>query len=186
MGRERAFPESPAPAPLSMTLPPITMPEGEPGQWWWAQLTTGSGEREIDKPAAIRVCRIILRDTLGGPVAQATPIDFAQSEPIALRDLHAAIQELAELKDGLFCSRKAAMGKLIIDPQELAEICVALAAKELEEKKAEEPEAAVKELPARVRAFWEHRDPNTPQWRLESAEQRKEREFLEDAGTWTG
>jgi len=28
--------------------------------------------------------------------------------------------------------------------------------------------------------------PNTPQWRLESAEQCKEREFLEGAGTWTG
>jgi hypothetical protein len=77
------------------------------------------------------------------------------------------------------------MGKLIIDPQKLAEIRAAIAAKELEEKKAQEPEAAV-ELPIRVRAFWEHREPNTPQWRLESAEQRQEREFFEDAGTWTG
>jgi len=30
------------------------------------------------------------------------------------------------------------------------------------------------ELPTRVSAFWEHREPNTPQWRLESAEQREE------------
>jgi hypothetical protein len=35
-------------------------------------------------------------------------------------------------------------------------------------------------------AFWEHQESNTPQWRLESVEQRKEREFLEGAGAWAG
>jgi len=78
------------------------------------------------------------------------------------------------------------MNKLVIDPQKLAEIRAAIAAKELEEKKAQEREAAAEESPTRVRAFWEHWEPNTPQWRLASAEQRKEREFLEDAGVWTG
>jgi hypothetical protein len=54
------------------------------------------------------------------------------------------------------------MGKLIIDPKTLAEIRAALAAKELEEKKAQEPEAAAEELPTRVREFWEHQEPDTP------------------------
>ena len=74
------------------------MPEGEPSQGWWSQLTAGSNTNEGDKQAEIRVCRTILRDTLGGLIAQATPIDFDQSEPITLRDLHAAIHELAGAK----------------------------------------------------------------------------------------
>jgi hypothetical protein len=47
---------------------------------------------------AVEVCRIILHDTLGGLVAQATSIDFDQSGPITLRDLHEAIHELAGAK----------------------------------------------------------------------------------------
>ena len=41
-------------------------------------------------------------------------------------------------------------------------------------------------LPPKVKAFWFHEEPAIPPWRLESAEKRKEREFLEGAGTWTG
>jgi hypothetical protein len=74
------------------------MPEGEPSQGWWSQLVQGDNSRQIERETAIEICRIILRDTLGGPVAQATPIDFDQSEPITLQDLHAAIQELAGAK----------------------------------------------------------------------------------------
>ena len=35
-------------------------------------------------------------------------------------------------------------------------------------------------------AFWEHQEAYTPQWRLESAVQRKERDFLEGAHAWAG
>ena len=82
-----------------------------------------------------------------------------------------------------FAKPEVALNIGVIDPQKLAEIRAALTAKELEEKKPQELGAAAEKLPTIVRAFWEYQDPNTPQWRLESAE---EREFLEGAGTWTG
>jgi hypothetical protein len=97
-------------ASSQMVLAPITMPADEPSQGWWSQLTSGSNTREIDKQTAIEVCRIILRDTLGGLVAQATPIDFDQSEPITLRDLHAAIQELAGAKGWSVLLKKGGHG----------------------------------------------------------------------------
>jgi hypothetical protein len=51
-----------------------------------------------------------LRDTLGGLAAQGTPIDFDQSEPITLRDLHAAIQDLAGAKGWSVLLKKAGHG----------------------------------------------------------------------------
>jgi hypothetical protein len=58
----------------------------------------------------LAVCCIILRDTLGGLVAQATPFDFDQSEPITLRDLHEAIHELAGAKGWATLLKKGGHG----------------------------------------------------------------------------
>jgi hypothetical protein len=84
-----------------------------------------------------------------------------------------------ELKGGLPCSRKAAMGKLIIDPQKLAEIRAAIDA-------LDSPSAA-DELPAKVAAFWNVPEPWIPPWRhIETAEEREERHQAHQRGTWTG
>ena len=71
----------------------ITMPVGEASQNWWSQLSQGGNGRLIEKVAAIFVCKTLLRDVLGALVAQATTVDF-QTDPVALRDLHNAIQDL--------------------------------------------------------------------------------------------
>jgi hypothetical protein len=42
------------------------------------------------------------------------------------------------------------------------------------------------ELPAKAAAFWNAQESIIPPWRLESAAEREEREFLEKADVWTG
>jgi hypothetical protein len=86
----------------------ITLPVGEPSESWWAQLVTGDNSRQIAKEAAIEVCRIVLREILGALVAQNTPIKF--DEPIALRDLHAAIQDLTGVRGWSVLLKKAGHG----------------------------------------------------------------------------
>ena len=44
---------------------------------------------------------------------------------------------------------------------------------------------AVQEMPAKVRRFFEPEDP-APPWRVESVEDRAERERLTDLGSWAG
>lgn len=51
---------------------------------------------------------------------------------------------------------------------------------------AQEPKVAVDEMPAKVKAFWFGEEPTIPPWRLKSAAEREQREFLENAGMWTG
>jgi hypothetical protein len=89
-------PAIPTPEASSGALVPalITMPEGEPGSGWWRQLTTGSGEREIERATAEKVCRLIVGDVFGRLKAQQTPISFDPSTPILLRDVHQAIDDL--------------------------------------------------------------------------------------------
>jgi hypothetical protein len=54
------------------------------------------------------LCRIVLREILGALVAQNTPIKF--DEPIALRDLHAAIQDLTGVRGWSLLLKKAGHG----------------------------------------------------------------------------
>jgi hypothetical protein len=53
----------------------VVMPE-PPGSSWWRSLTTGSGEREIERATAEKVCRLIVEDVFGRHRAQQTPICF--------------------------------------------------------------------------------------------------------------
>jgi transposase len=69
----------------------ITMPPGEPPSSWWTQLAQGSNDRPITEEAAVFVCQTLLRES-GGLAAQSTRIDF-ETDPVTLRDLHAAIQD---------------------------------------------------------------------------------------------
>jgi hypothetical protein len=70
------------------------MPEGEPSSGWWRQLTSGSGEREIERGTAEKVCRLIVEDMFGRLRAQQTPVSFDTSTPVLLRDVHQAIESL--------------------------------------------------------------------------------------------
>jgi hypothetical protein len=109
-GQNGANPPSPSPAApaAEMKLPPIVMPASAPSESWWAQLVSGDNRRQIAKEAAIEVCRIVLREILGALVAQNTPIKF--DEPIALRDLHAAIQDLTGVRGWSVLLKKAGHG----------------------------------------------------------------------------
>ena len=80
----------------------ILMP-APPSSDWWRQLTTKSGEREIERAAAEKVCRLIVEDVFGRLRAQQTPISFDDSTPILLRDMHSAIQALCGADDWLPC-----------------------------------------------------------------------------------
>jgi hypothetical protein len=72
------------------------------------------------------------------------------------------------------------MGKLVIDPQKLAEIRAAIDALHQHKPPADE-------LPPKVAAFWNAPEPWIPPWRhLESAEEREERHQAQQRGTWTG
>jgi hypothetical protein len=77
-----------------MILPPIVMPAEPVPSHWWAQLTFGSGEREVERDTAIKVCRLIVADALGALRAQSTPINFSEGAPVLLTDVHDAIQTL--------------------------------------------------------------------------------------------
>lgn len=46
--------------------------------------------------------------------------------------------------------------------------------------------AAVDELPAKVRMFWDHQEAAVPPWRLESAAEREQRHEAQRRGCWTG
>jgi hypothetical protein len=101
--------ESLEPATASqMVLAPIVMPEGELSQGWWSQLVVGDNSRPVTRETAVAVCRIILRDTLGGLAAQGASVDF-ESEVVTLRDLHAAIQDLTGPRGWSALLRKAAV-----------------------------------------------------------------------------
>jgi hypothetical protein len=81
------------------------------------------------------------------------------------------------------------VGKLIIDPQKLAEIRAAVAA--LDAKPAPAPEltkeaVAVEPVPERVRQFWHAEERIIPPWELETVQEREQREFFQGQGTWTG
>jgi hypothetical protein len=41
-------------------------------------------------------------------------------------------------------------------------------------------------MPPRVAAFWNHQEPDTPPWRLESASEYAQREESQGRGCWTG
>jgi hypothetical protein len=49
-----------------------------------------------------------------------------------------------------------------------------------------EPTALPYELPPLVKAFWEYKPPTVPRWRLESAEERQQRDEAAGRGCWTG
>lgn len=66
------------------------------------------------------------------------------------------------------------MGKLVIDPQKLAEIRAAIDALDAP--------AATEELAAKVKAFWVHEKPSIPAWRLDSAAEREERDEAQNRG----
>jgi hypothetical protein len=67
------------------------------------------------------------------------------------------------------------MNKLVIDPQKLAEIRAAIHALDHQKPPADE-------LPAKVKAFWLYEPPIPRPWRLESSEDRQQREAMERAG----
>lgn len=71
----------PAETAEAMTSGPIGMPTGMPSQAWWAQLTTGSGERKIERAAAEWVCSQLLGETLGA--GQGARIQFDADATIA-------------------------------------------------------------------------------------------------------
>jgi hypothetical protein len=72
------------------------------------------------------------------------------------------------------------MGKLIIDPQKLAEIRAAIDA-------LDQPTLPGDELPPKVAAFWNAPEPWIPPWRpIESAEEREQRDVAQNRGCWTG
>ena len=64
-----------------MTSGTIGMPTGMPPQSWWAQLTTGSGDRKIERAAAEWVCGQLLGETLGA--GQGARIQFDADATIA-------------------------------------------------------------------------------------------------------
>ena len=98
------------PSPAALVPGPITMPSGEASQNWWSQLSQGDNSRLIEKAAAIFVCKTLLREVLGALVAQATMVDF-QTDPVVLRDLHNAIQELAGPRGWSALLRKGGRGE---------------------------------------------------------------------------
>jgi hypothetical protein len=95
-GSHAAIPEPSPGAPTALVPTLIVMPAGEPGPGpgWWRSLTTGSGEREIERATAEKVCRLIVEDVFGRLRAQQTPVSFEESSPILLRDVHQAIEDL--------------------------------------------------------------------------------------------
>jgi hypothetical protein len=60
--------------------------------------TIGSGEREIERATAEKVCRLIVGDVFGRLRAQQAPISFDESTPILLRDVHRALDDLCRSK----------------------------------------------------------------------------------------
>jgi hypothetical protein len=71
----------------------IVMPES-PGSSWWRSLATGSGERQIERATAEKVCRLIVQDVLGRQRAQQTPVGFDAIAPILLRDVQQALDDI--------------------------------------------------------------------------------------------
>ena len=59
----------------------ITMPTGMPSQAWWAQLTTGSGDRKIEKAAAEWACSQLLGESFGS--GQSARIQFDEDATVA-------------------------------------------------------------------------------------------------------
>ena len=78
----------------AMVLPPIKMPPDPVPSHWWSQLTTGTGDREVERVTAIKICRTILSDVFGQLRSQNTPVEFASGAPILLRDVHSVLQDL--------------------------------------------------------------------------------------------
>jgi hypothetical protein len=93
-----------------MTLAPISLPQGEPTAAWWSGFTYGDNGREVQKDAAVYVCKTILREVAGPLIAQNTPIDF-ENEPVTLRDLDAAIQDLTGPRGWSALLKKAGRGE---------------------------------------------------------------------------
>jgi hypothetical protein len=52
---ESGEPEPEPESPAAMVLVPIAMPEGERSSGWWSQLVRGSGDRKIERQAAVEV-----------------------------------------------------------------------------------------------------------------------------------
>jgi hypothetical protein len=90
-GSHAAIPEPSAGAlvPALIVVPPEPVPVS-----WWSQLTTGSGEREVERGTAIKICRTILSDVFGQLRSQNTSVEFAPGAPILLRDVHAGLESL--------------------------------------------------------------------------------------------
>jgi hypothetical protein len=88
-----AMPDFPEATRNAIVHSAIVMPAGEPSESWWGQLSQGDNSRTIAKEAAVYACRTLVREVLGALVAQATIVDF-QTDPVVLRDLHNAIQDL--------------------------------------------------------------------------------------------
>jgi hypothetical protein len=80
--------------PSQMVLAPIVMPAEPVPTHWWAQLSQGSGEREVERATAIKLVRTILADVFGQLRSQNTPVEFVPGAAILLRDVHSAIQAL--------------------------------------------------------------------------------------------
>ena len=93
-GSHTAISEPSAGTPGALVSAPIVMPPEPVPESWWARLTTGSGEREIERATAEKVCRRIVQDVLGRQRAQQTPVCFESEGPVLLRDMHSAIQAL--------------------------------------------------------------------------------------------
>ena len=177
-GSHAVIPEPSAGAPGALVSAPIVMPVGESGPGWWRQLTTGTGDREVERGTAIKIVRQILSDVFGQLRSQNSTVEFAPGSPILLRDVHQAIQAICGA-DGWTALRTHGeaqeMGKLIITPEILA---LQAERKALEMRKEQQPEP----LPPLVKAFWEHQEADIPPWRMESSEERERREELESAG----
>jgi hypothetical protein len=92
------------PTSSAMVLPPIVMPP-EPSPAWWGGLTSGSGEREVERATAIKIVRQIMADVFGQLRSQNTSVEFAPGAPILLRDVHSTLQALCGA-DGWAALRK--------------------------------------------------------------------------------
>jgi transposase len=95
-GNGQAIPEPSAGASGALMPALIVMPVGEPGPGWWRTLTSGSGEREVERTSAERVCRLIVEDVFGRQRAQQTPICFDAERPILLRDVYQTLDAICQ------------------------------------------------------------------------------------------
>ena len=82
------------PAPSDALVPAvISIPRGEPAQAWWAQLVTGSPDRQIERVAAILAVQRVISRLAGESKAKNLTIDF-DGEIVMVGDVHRALETL--------------------------------------------------------------------------------------------